>query len=636
VFTQLVKVAAATALVASSLIVSVNLATATSTVPSTSYGYDISFPQCGGSLPTGVGFGIVGVNYGHPLSTNPCLNTELQWDQTTLSGQINFYTNTDNPGPAGNGAWPTSQQTPQVCSGGNTSVCAYDYGWNSAQGAFNNAITAETATGSQSPIATATAAHWWLDVETGNAWQSIETIYGPTATSFANDQAVIRGELAYFASVGVNSVGIYATGHQWGVIMGSTGNAFASTPAWMPGYATIAEAQAACVGPSFLGGRVAMIQYPLNRLDGDFSCGLLSSPATTSVSVATTPTFTSQLTVFGDTATVSYVQTAGAPSLLVSPTGLVSTSGTLPPGTYTAAGTTSDTMGNNGVFAFSLVVGVITQNTPTSASVSAATSSSFTSQLVVAGSNGSLTFTKTAGSPSVVVSPTGLVSTIGPLSAGNYTISGTMLDASGDNGAFTFKLSVGLLNQSPPQFANITADNTAAFTHRLVVTGGVGPVTFTQTTGAPTMLVSTTGLVSVISSLVAGSYVVRGTMLDSSGDSGTFFFNLRVSVSATSPTTTTTSTTTTTVPSIAQPVAYRAIGHAVAGSTVPLEITGLGFFGRPRVTSHAGTSALVTKDSGRLLTLRVSVKPRSRNGIFTFIISLANGTTCQVRYVQRP
>ncbi len=139
--------------------------------------------------------------------------------------------------------------------------------------------------------------------------------------------------------------------------------------------------------------------------------------------------------------------------------------------------------------------------------------------------------------------------------------------------------------------------------------------------------------------LGAGAYVVRGTTTDASGDRGKFFFNLRVSAASTTTTTspgTTPTSTTTTVPSIALPVAYRVVGHAVAGVTVPLIITGLGFYGRPRVTSHAGTTAVVTKDNGTQLTLRVTVKPRSRNGIFTFTIALANGTFCQVRYVQRP
>jgi hypothetical protein len=36
-----------------------------------------------------------------------------------------------------------------------------------------------------------------------------------------------------------------------------------------------------------------------------------------------------------------------------------------------------------------------------------------------------------------------------------------------------------------------------------------------------------------------------------------------------------------------------------------------------------------------MLTLRVKVKSGSRRGIFAFVITLANGKSCRVRYVQR-
>jgi hypothetical protein len=52
------------------------------------------------------------------------------------------------------------------------------------------------------------------------------------------------------------------------------------------------------------------------------------------------------------------------------------------------------------------------------------------------------------------------------------------------------------------------------------------------------------------------------------------------------------------------------------------------------VTSHHGTTAQVLSDSGTALAVRVSVKPRSRNGIFTFTITLLNGKTTTVKYNQ--
>ncbi|MHB2028996.1 MAG: hypothetical protein ACYCPT_09290, partial [Acidimicrobiales bacterium] len=409
-------------------------ASATNTVVlASSLGYDISFPQCASSnLPVSSGFGIVGVNYGHPFSVNPCLAKELRWSQSTLTGQPNFYASTADPGPANSSSWPTNQQSPKSCFGSNSPACAYDYGWNAAEESFNNAVSAEQEVGSPAPLSTVTTARWWLDVETGNAWEALGGGYGPTPSSYANDQAVIQGELAYFASAGVASMGIYSTGYQWNAIMNATGDAFASVQAWVPGYATLAQAQAACTSPSFLGGRVSMIQYPSNGLDGDYACGLISSPTTLSSSVANSASFTSQLSVVGESSPVTYVQTTGAPNLVVSSTGLVTTSGELAPGDYVHSGTTPDKHGDTGTFIVTLVVGVISQISPTVASSSIAGTSNFSEQLAVSGASGAVTFTQTTGAPNLVVSSTGLVTTGGELAPGDYVLSGTTLDMNGD------------------------------------------------------------------------------------------------------------------------------------------------------------------------------------------------------------
>jgi ribosomal protein L21E len=136
------------------------------------------------------------------------------------------------------------------------------------------------------------------------------------------------------------------------------------------------------------------------------------------------------------------------------------------------------------------------------------------------------------------------------------------------------------------------------------------------------LTVSATGLLGVGGVLVPGSYVARGTTTDPGGDTGSFFYNLIVTADVV-------------IPVNSLPVAHRVVGYAVAGKTVSLAITGSGFNGRPHIFSHSGTTALVTKDSGTLLIVRVTVRPRSRNGTFTFTIRLANGDECQVKYVQR-
>jgi hypothetical protein len=453
---QLTKSFVAVLIGATGLFGVTNVAAASSPKTSTPTGFDVSFPQCGKSFPTSAAFGIVGVNDGVALSTNPCLAQELSWAQATPNQSPSFYSNTGSPGPAYSPKWPTSQQIPQVCAGANSPECAYDFGWNTAEVSFTNAVNAETTDGAVSPTSAAAQAKWWLDVETGNSWETTESKYGPTRSSDANDQGVLLGAIAYFSSVGANSVGIYSTTSQWTRITGGSGTTFANVPAWIPGFATLGAAESACSMASFGGGPVEMIQYPSGGFDGDYVCGELSAP------------------------------------------------------------TNSTTVGG---------------------------SSTYTDQLALSDGSGALSYTETAGAPGLVVSTSGLVTTDGTLASGSYAASGTTLDPSGVSGTFSFTLSVGVTAPSVPEPAA-----------PLVPTG---------------------------------------------------------------------------------PKAVSVTGHAAAGKTEILTIRGSGFSGRPRVTSHAGTSALVTKDTGTALDVRVKVAPRSRNGVFQFTITLANDTWCTVKYLQR-
>jgi hypothetical protein len=65
-------------------------------------GADVSYPQCGGPLPTEHAFSIVGVNGGRATTTNPCLATQLAWAAEASGGtvhdDIQLYVNTGNPG----------------------------------------------------------------------------------------------------------------------------------------------------------------------------------------------------------------------------------------------------------------------------------------------------------------------------------------------------------------------------------------------------------------------------------------------------------------------------------------------------------------------------------------------------------
>jgi hypothetical protein len=131
------------------------------------------------------------------------------------------------------------------------------------------------------------------------------------------------------------------------------------------------------------------------------------------------------------------------------------------------------------------------------------------------------------------------------------------------------------------------------------------------------LIVSSSGLVTTSGALAKGTYHAAGTVSDTTGDEGTFTFTLNIKTPLVVPTATSVN------------------GYAVAGKTRTLTIYGTGFYGQPRITSHLGTTAVVTRDTGQALVVRVAVRPRSRNGVFTFTIVLADGEACQISYNQR-
>ncbi len=598
-------------------------------IPATSTGFDISWPQCNSAFPPSPGFGIVGVNDGAPFTLNRCLDQELRWAQGASNSVPAFYLNSGNGGPNGNGDWPNGQSAPKVCRGANSVPCAYDYGWNAGVASYAEVVQAEGVDGVASPNVAAISSPWWLDVETGNAWETKANSYGPSAASAANDAAMLEGEVAYLQSRHVSSVGFYSTSSMWQGITGGSVPALAGLPVWIPGAGDIVQAQANCTLTSFTGGRVALIQYPSRGYDGDYVCGLLNIPITVPVTVSATATYTDQLEVTNNEGPVSFVQSAGAPSLVVSSTGLLTTSGQLAPGTYSASGTTADTHGNAGTFAITLIVGTIFQSPPMTGSVKVPNSATFSQQLNVIGNVGVTSFVQSSGTPNLTVSATGLLTTSGQLAAGTYVAKGSVTDASSGLGTFTYTLDVGTITQNLPTSSSLDASLTATYTKQLSIARNDGPVTFVQTSGAPSLVVSSSGLITTSGALAPGAYTVRGTTSDQHGDKGRFIFTLNV--------TATPATTTTTVVS-APPVNPRAIvvkGYAVAGTTRVLTIVGANFFGQPIVLSHAGTNVVVSHDTGRVLTIRVRVRARSRRGVFVFTLTFSNGQTCRVRYVQR-
>lgn len=232
-------------------------------------GYDISYPQCGGPFPSAGAFRIVGVNGGRVFSPNPCLGTGAGPSELAWAGMhAQLYANTGNPGPELSSRWPHGQTFPRPCNtsespGPDTVDCAYDYGWNAAADSYRIAVEAYVSLGWAPAGATRTpvANRWWLDVETANSWRS----------DAALNVAALQGATDYLLSVDVASVGFYSTQYQWNVITGGT-MTFSDHRSWVAGARNLRHARQKCSGSGFTGGGVALVQFPADGFDADHRC----------------------------------------------------------------------------------------------------------------------------------------------------------------------------------------------------------------------------------------------------------------------------------------------------------------------------------------------------------------------------
>jgi hypothetical protein len=271
---------------------------------STPTGNDVSYPQCGSSLPSAPAFAIVGVNDGLANDLNPCLGpsssypsysqSELYWAVVSSLGgtsqpKASLYVNTADPGNSYNGApvadWPTSggggnygsctTTTVTLSSGSytlgaNSDACAWQYGYDKAsQDTSLLQSAAEAIDGQQSTVVVPGAPGsypWWLDVETANTWQA------DTSMNLAD----LQGMVAALQSAGVAVIGAYSTPSQWNTITGGTTSSAAGSlyqiPEWLAGARDFSEAESNCTQSSFTGGTVAMTQWFGHPIDGDYAC----------------------------------------------------------------------------------------------------------------------------------------------------------------------------------------------------------------------------------------------------------------------------------------------------------------------------------------------------------------------------
>ena len=246
-------------------------------------GYDVSYPQCGKTLPTDHAFAVVGVNGGNAATVNSCLAQQLSWAKAAsgLANQpkVQIYVNTANPGEMISqvSTWPTSNTDPSgytptnayqnTCTGANDLSCSWMYGWNRAYAAANSYFKPAA---QSAGISTTIGDHvWWLDVETMNTWQS------GSSAALSRNVAALEGWTSFFNHNNAD-VGLYSTAYQWDVI---TGNLISVTsnlrglPNWRPSGSTLANAKSNCtVAPLTPGGHISMTQYIKKNLDHNHSC----------------------------------------------------------------------------------------------------------------------------------------------------------------------------------------------------------------------------------------------------------------------------------------------------------------------------------------------------------------------------
>ncbi|WP_426764587.1 hypothetical protein ACP3TD_19170 [Pseudarthrobacter sp. 1G09] len=231
-------------------------------------GNDVSWPQCDAELPQDRAFAIVGVNNGLANNTNPCLQEQLEWAESS-SGAVasqpkaQLYINTANPGRAGSW-WPVSDEYPTgskvhnpygSCKAGDYgTACAYMYGYAKA---FDAAYV-RGVTDPEDYI-------WWLDVETENTWSSSKDA----------NRTVLEGMTDFFHSIDAAGVGIYSTGQQWHRIVGSVSSSsnLYPLPSWLAGSRNAASAATACSkSPLTGGGKVVLTQFIHAGLDYNHAC----------------------------------------------------------------------------------------------------------------------------------------------------------------------------------------------------------------------------------------------------------------------------------------------------------------------------------------------------------------------------
>jgi hypothetical protein len=226
----------------------------------------------------------------------------------------------------------------------------------------------------------------------------------------------------------------------------------------------------------------------------------------------------------------------------------------------------------------------------------------------------------------LTVNPTGTAMTVAiSVAAGDTSTSDgyTVTNTTGGATSVTGFSVASLLIQPAPTITSVSpatasANATAAFT--LTGTGfGAGAKVAASadgTCGAATVVSSA----SVTVSCTFGAATAAATLVVTNANGGT----------ATSATV----LAATSAPVAPAPHATGEAGDAIIGRTVSIAVAGVGFYGQPSVTSTGNSvKAVVSKDNGTLLTVRVTVGKTTGPGEHTLTFTLANGDVFKANYL---
>lgn len=244
--------------------------------------------------------------------------------------------------------------------------------------------------------------------------------------------------------------------------------------------------------------------------------------------------------------------------------------------------------------------------------------------VAVEDANNNIVTTGTGASDQIVLSSACGLSgtTTEPATAGEATFTNVSFSGTGSctitatDSSRTLTAATATTSVGEPQAA-LTLTSTGGYLDApltLVTKGGSGSgaVTYTVTNGTATGCTITSGTLRATTS---GTCIVTATKAAASPYAAI-------------------STAATTVTISSAPLAQHLVGKVTIGHTSVVTISGYNFSGRPTAKSNvAGFTALVTKDTGRVLTVRITVKASStKPGVKVMTLTFSNGKRTSFKY----